>query len=205
MPAYSKERQKYQQSRIRSIMILRPDATLEQIQDALQASTDAPIELTLTYIGKLRNKIFRERTRRNENLNKGARIAYIQDKKRVIEQLLWQEASNRLNPGVVRVMALEKIMKHELELLKAEMDAGFYERTLGKLELATKVEHEHTLAPELLGPIMRALKNYGLVKPKLIEPEHATTNTSNPEPGGGDPASANPAPAAGAAPTVPGL
>jgi len=181
-------------------MVLSSGATLLQIQEALEASVEAPIRLDAHYILKLRKKIYSERLRRNNNLNKGARIAYIQDKHRIIEQRLWGEAANSKNPGVVRVMALEKIMKNELDLLKAEMDAGFYERQIGTLTVNGKVEHEHTLAPEILDPILRALRNYGLIKPKIIEQYASPTPAI---PGGGDQASAIPAPASADAQAIP--
>ena len=201
MPAYSKEREQYHISRIRSILILRPDATFDEIAEALSASTEAPLALERHYISKLKKKIYAERLRRNDNLNRNARIAYIQDKKKVVEQRLWQEATNMKNPGVVRVMALEKIMKNELELLAAEMDAGCYERKIGTLDVNAKVEHQHTLAPELLDPIMRALRNYGLVKPKEIANENATATPALP--GASPAANTNPVNAPGAAEAVP--
>lgn len=174
MPAYSKEREQYHISRVKSVMILAPDAGLEQIQEALEASTQDPLRLDRDYISKIRRKIYAERLQRNNNLNKGARIAYIQDKKKAVEQRLWGEATNMKNPGVVRVMALEKIVKNELDLLKAEMDAGLYERQIGTVKVSGEVEHQHThvLVPEVLDPIMRAFRNYGLIKE--VENEYAT-------------------------------
>lgn len=144
---------------------MRPDATLEEIQEALKESPDAPMELTIHYISKLRKKIFAERLRRNDNLNQGARIAYVQDKKKIIEQRLWAEATNPNNHGAVRVAALQQIIKNELDLLSAEMDAGLFKREVGKLQIETKVEH--TMDKQLIEPILRAFKNYGLVRKQI--------------------------------------
>lgn len=114
-------------------MVLRPDCSLREIQQTMEESPEAPLRLDLNYLAKIKNKIVAERTRRNLNLNLGARIAQIQDKKKMIDARLWAEATNQRNPGVVRVMALEKLIKNDLDLLSSEMDAGIYPRELGTL------------------------------------------------------------------------
>lgn len=130
--------------------------------------------LHLHYIAKLRDKILKERRVRNNNLNLGARLSAIQDQHKAVKVRLWKEATDPTNKDISRVMALEKILKSELELLDAEMDAGFYERKLGTME------HDHTLTigldQDMLAPIILAFKNYGLVDRKVVEPQ----DVSNP-------------------------
>lgn len=172
MPNYADETKKYHESRIRSVMVFQPDASLRAIQEALQASKEAPMSLNLHYIAKLRDKILRERRIRNNNLNLGARLAYIQDQHKAVKVRLWKEATDPNNKDVARVMALDKLLKTELDLLNAEMDAGFYERKLGTLEH----DHTHTLTldKDMLAPIILAFRNYGLVDRKIAETQNAT-------------------------------
>lgn len=158
MPAYSKENQHYYESRIRSIMVLRPEVSLREIQQTLEDSTEAPLHLTLNYISKLKHKIVGERAHRNDNLNKGARIAALQDKHAMVAQRLWVEASNIKNPGVVRVMALKALVELDTKMLNAEMDAGIYERALGTLEVARK-----PISVEDANRIMASLKMWGIL------------------------------------------
>lgn len=62
-----------------------------------------------------------------------------------------------------QVKALEVIMKMDNVLLQTEMDAGIFERKLGTM----KIENEHQLVvgDDAAEGIMRALRNYGIVKP----------------------------------------
>jgi hypothetical protein len=182
MPNYADETKKYQESRVRSVMIFQPDASLRAIQDALENSKEAPMKLELHYLAKIRDKILKERRVRNNNLNLGARLSAIQDEHKAVKIRLWKEATDPHNKDIVRVMALEKLLKTELDLLNAEMDAGFYERKLGTVE----VDHSHTLTldKEMLAPIILALQNYGLADRKIVENENATDPTKTALPDG---------------------
>lgn len=188
MPAYSQEQKKYHESRIRSVMIFQPDASLLAIREALEGSKEAPITLHPHYIAKLRDKILKERRSRNDRLNLGSRLAFIQDLNKAVKVRLWKEATDASNKDIARVMALEKILKTEFELLDAEMDAGFYERKLGTVEHDHL--HEHTLAPDMLAPIILALKNFGVVDRKQVEPQPNAAPDPNPAlpAGSGEPA-----------------
>ena len=53
MGAYSDARQEYHKSRIRDIMILKPDVSLEGIRNALEQSSLDPIRLDRAYIRRL--------------------------------------------------------------------------------------------------------------------------------------------------------
>ena len=161
MPAFSKNAQEYHKSRIRTVMILRPDATIEEIRTALEESGDNPITLDRKYINKLREKIFKERARVNNNLNKTARLRILKEKLQMVERRLWAEATNADNPGVVRVVALKAIGENEIKLLNAEMDAGLYERQLGTL---TEERRMLPLSEDTAKLVTAAMKNWGLIE-----------------------------------------
>ena len=62
------------------------------------------------------------------------------------------------------------------------MTGGVFDRKLGTLAISSKVEHTHRLPEEISAPIMRALENYGLIKPVgyRIKPEPALTAGDTP-------------------------
>lgn len=164
MPAYSKEKQKYHLERVRAALVVRPNASSYEIQKVLKESSEAPLELDRHYIDRLQKKIFIERAKRLERSHLNLRLATIQDKKARVDLLLWSEATNQENPGVVRVMALRELFKNELDLLQSEMDAGVFERHLGTLR-----REPPPLTPEQRERILRAMINWGIVKPKPNE------------------------------------
>lgn len=173
MPKVGKEVQKYYESRIRSVLVFQPDASLADIQKALEDSREAPLHLQIHYVGKLRDKVMRERTNRFNKTVLATRLATIQDKHKAVAVRLWREAMDPHSPAVARIMALDKLMQGEFALLEAEMDAGVYERKLGTVEV--KETHEHTIARELLMPIMAAFQHYGMIR-KEAEKTNGTTN-----------------------------
>ncbi len=176
MPSYSEEQRKYQISRIRAVLILKPNASLREIQETLEESAEAPLHLQLNYIGKLTKKIVSERTRRNDNLNIGSRLSTVQDKKNMIDSRLWIEAANPRNPAIARIAALEKLMKNELELLQAEMDAGLFERKLGTFQINGKITEERKIL------IIQAFQNFGIIKkvdPALLLENKENDNNGN--------------------------
>jgi hypothetical protein len=161
MPAYSEEKRKYHLERVRAVMILRPNATPREIQTVLEQSIEAPLHLDDEYIAKLMKKIIEERRRRLELANLNLRIATIQDKKRLIDERLWREATNPNNPPVARIVALRELFKNELELLQAEMDAGVFTRHLGEIE-----HRPAPLTDAEKAKILSVFLKWGLIKPK---------------------------------------
>ena len=165
------------------MLIFQPTASLREIQKVLENSKEEPLHLDLNYVGKLRDRIFAERTRRNDHRNLKVRLAEIQDEHKAIKTRLWREATDPRSPAVARIMALDKLAKSELELLSAEMDAGLYERKIGTID----VKHEHALAPDMLAPIILALQNYGIVDRKKVEPiQEDAARPTLPSPSGGN-------------------
>lgn len=180
MSRYSKEVEQYNIERVRAVMTVRPGITGNEIARFLESSKTAPLSLDPDYVRKLQKKIIGERTHRARNVNMNLRISEIQDKKRLIDERLWEESGNKSNPGVVRVMALKQLIENEEKILKMEMDSGFLERKLGTVE----VQHVRKLSPEHLRAVVETMKLWGIVRKDEPEPIHATaqTYTSTPEP-----------------------
>ena len=107
-------------------MILQPMATIDMIREALMNSQTDPIDLSRNYLAKVKRKIMGERMHRSKGWNETRRIAEIEDKKQLIDQRLWSEAQNMKNPGVVRVMALQQLLKNEFDLLERQKASGAF-------------------------------------------------------------------------------
>lgn len=124
MPRFSKESQEYFKERIRGVVIIHTQAGPREICEFLKKANPS-IDLSEDYVGKMRKKIMGERAYRVKIANTSLRIAEIQDKHRLIDQLLWEEALDKSNPAMVRIMALTRLSKSEQEMFQIERDAGF--------------------------------------------------------------------------------
>lgn len=162
MPKVSDDRKAYHISRIRTLLVLDPNVSMYAIQEQLEGSEAAPLHLSRPYITKLYKKIMGERTHRNLVLNRGKRLSEIQDKKNQIDRQLWREASNMKNPGIVRVAALEKLMKNELDLLEQEIAAGAFDPDHNNRALTRPVMND-----DHLQLVMAAVEAWGII-PSLI-------------------------------------
>lgn len=171
MSRYSKELEAYHVERVRGVMTVRPNATGSEIVRFLEKS-NTPLSLHPSYVRKLQKKVVGERMHRARNININLRIAEIQDKKRLIDERLWDESNDKTNPGVVRVMALQQLLKNEEIILKMEMDSGFIDRKLGTVE----VNHIRRLSPEQMEAIVATMKLWGIVKDQP-EPIQVTAQT----------------------------
>lgn len=168
----------YHASRIRSVMVLTPGASAYEIQKALERS-DQPLSLDPRYIQKIRDKIIGERARRNDLLTIGPRIAYIQDKKQLIDSQLWRLITDPATGDRAKVQALGLLMKNETDLLQAEMDAGIFERKIGTLAVERgPMESEHKTR------VIDALEKWGMVRtvPQLSTSEKAIVNQDGKQP-----------------------
>lgn len=181
MSKYSKEVEQYHVERVRGVMTVRPGITGNEIARFLEKSKTAPLSLHPDYVRKLQKKVIGERMFRARNLNMNLRIAEIQDKKRIIDERLWEESADKTNPGVVRVMALRQLIENEEKILKMEMESGVIERRLGTVE----VQHTRKLSPEQMQAVVATMKLWGIVKDEEgepIQPSQQTYSLPSPAP-----------------------
>lgn len=159
MPRFSKESQAYFKERIRGVVIIRPQAGPREICEFLRKS-DPAIELSEDYVGAMRKKILGERAHRVKIANTSLRIAEVQDKHRLIDQLLWEEALDKSNPAMVRIMALTRLSKSEQELLQIELDTGFINQTCEH----DKPTRERRLTTEQKKQVIEVMKKWKFVR-----------------------------------------
>lgn len=179
MASFKDETVQYHKERVREVLVLKPNASMRAIREALEGDPRSPLTLDRHYIGKLVRKIHAERAQRYNTAIVESRLAEIQDRTQGVVEQMWRILLDGTADGKGRVMAGKVIIDAEHKLLEAQMNAGIFERKLGTVE----VSHEHKLNPDLAAPILRALRNYGIVNPttavvpykpaELAQPAHA--------------------------------
>lgn len=167
MAAYSDTLKEYHKGRIRDVMILKPNVSVEGIRRVLEMSQDAPLSLDHRYITKLVQKIRAEREIRMDRTRINVRLAELQDRYEAVTEQMWKilldTSLNEVRGGIgARVQAAKTIIEQEEKLLNAQMEAGVFERKIGTLA----IDHQHTLnlPDEIRLPILRAFKNYGIIR-----------------------------------------
>lgn len=179
MPSYSKENQRYHQNRVRAVLVINPQASLREISDSLKSSKTAPLPLDLEYIAKLRKKIEGERANRHAGSGIANRISALQDKIHKLNEQLWQIAADGTTSKKEKIAALKTLAENDLKLLQAEMDAGIYDRQLGKLDIEARrnqpIDEEHQKKIE------QAFEAWGFIKPepKTIEMKQENDTTQS--------------------------
>jgi hypothetical protein len=129
MPTHSKEYQKELMANIRQIIVQKPNVSCRQVAE-IMAKAEKPI--TKEYALKLINKIRVERINRYNTAAAKEAIARFEDLAAVInEELLKVKKETKLD--VVKVMALNSIMKNAKLILDLQFDMGIFERKLGTL------------------------------------------------------------------------
>ncbi len=178
MPSYGKELTEYHKERIKELLVLKPKVSLLSIREALQNDHKNPLLLDKDYIAIIIRKIRGERKHRYDREEVNERLAEIQDHSQSVIEQMWGVLLNPTADDRARVGAAKVIIDSEHKFLEAQMDMGVFERKLGTVD----VEHTHTLAPEVMLPILRALSNYGIIRtdPKLGLPDPAASR-ANPQ------------------------
>lgn len=166
MPRFSKESQEYFKERIRGVVIIRPQAGPKEICEFLKKATPA-IELSEDYVGNMRKKIMGERAYRVKIANTSLRMAEVQDKHRLIDQLLWEEALNKTNPAMVRIMALTRLSKSEQEMFQLERETCFVNQTCEQ----EKPSRPRRLTDRQKTQVIEVLKKWKIVRPRQNDAE----------------------------------
>lgn len=131
MPAYTKEHEQELMSKIRQIMVLKPDASCRQIVDVMQQNGRS---ITKEYVLKLQKKIRGERAHRYDNAAAKEAIAKFEDfVKTMNEELLKLNKETKLD--VVKSITISNIVKNYKMVLDFQFDTGVFERKLGKMTI----------------------------------------------------------------------
>lgn len=165
MGQYSDAKQEYHKSRIRDIMILKPEVSAEAIKAALAQSALDPLNLDRTYIRKLMGKIKKDRIVRIDRADIRERLGIMRETYNLVSEQMWKILLES-NDRKAQVSAGKVIVDAQKNLLESEMNAGVFDRKLGTInfEAGGQIEHVHTLSPELKAPILHALEKYGIIR-----------------------------------------
>lgn len=157
---------------IRDIITIEPLISIAKIQDALfdknfRTSQNKPLDWH--YVAKLRKKIHRQSVESVAQQTAITRIAEFKEKYRIVFERLIRIAfysdelkkEGRQPPSYKeQISALNSIMKIDLAIFNAELDAGIFERHIGTFEIEKRTQ---PLPLELKEAMMKAFINWGIV------------------------------------------
>lgn len=130
MASYGEEKTKEFLSRVRQVIVSKPDATLVQIKQVL---ADNGMNLDIKYIMKLVHKIRRERYTRYDNVTVKNVLAEFEDFINATSVELLKIAKTS-KVDMARIIAHDTRVKHYSLLLDKLFDAGVFERKLGTID-----------------------------------------------------------------------
>jgi hypothetical protein len=184
---------------IRDLVVRNPLISVHQLRRDLADKgfkTNDGNPLDWYYVAKVLRKLNREKAMAVDEQKIGERLAITKERYRVIIEKLWRVIDYRSEylseylmspPSHAEVIsAANTIVKLDLAILKAEMDAGIFERKLGTVDL--NVYRSVPLEPEKAQRIAEAFERWGIdlsliQRPKQIESNHAivpdSTGTAN--------------------------
>jgi hypothetical protein len=122
-------------------------------------------------------KIHGERLQRMNRVSLVEKIAEMEDRYRTVAEQMWKIVLDGTADGKGRVAAAKVIVDAEKNLLDAQMDAGIFTRKLGVMGVAHDHQHTFNLPEDVRAPILRAFRNYGIIKPatyRAIDPAPTT-------------------------------
>ena len=167
MGAYSDAKKEYHKSRIRDIMILKPDVGAEGVQRSLEQSALDPIHLDRGYIRKLMEKIRTDRTLKLDRAEIKERLAVMRETTNLVAEQMWKILLSE-GETKARVAAGKVIIDAQKNMLESEMNAGIFDRKLGTInfDAGGTIHHEHvqTLEPEIKAQLLKAFENYGIIR-----------------------------------------
>jgi hypothetical protein len=180
---------------IRDEVAKNPVISVLQLQGALHKRGFKTAEgnpLHWHYLAKLVRKLNRERAMAVDAQKINERLAITKERYRVIIEKMWKiidykfsyiESDGLYPPDADQIMkAANTIIKLDLAILKAEMDAGIFDRKLGSVDV--NVYRAVPLDPELAERIAAGFKRWGIdlalpgQRPKLADVLDGRTATN---------------------------
>jgi hypothetical protein len=175
---------------IRDIVVRNPVVSVTQLQEDLAKrgfKTAHGNPLDWRYVAKLLRKLTREKALAVDQQKVQLRLAETKERYRVLLETLWRivdwkpeymEQYGIFPPkNEEKIKAVNTILKMDLAILKAEMDAGIFERKLGEVDL--NVYRRVPLAPETAEKIASVFQRWGISlslpeqRPQLAAPADA--------------------------------
>ncbi len=157
MPKLSKGLQQENISRIRRLLVLKPDATAREISEATHLDKE--------YVQKLIGKIRGERAKRMDLKTIDIVLAEFEDVLSESDKRLWKIVNNETASDKNVIAALRELRSNIKEVFDKMFDAGIFERQLGKATI------EHKVSPERVIFLRKAFDNaFGTTKKSIAEP-----------------------------------
>lgn len=171
MPKYIPEYEEEIKIAIRDFIILDPSVSIPRLGKYLKEKkgfeTYKGNELDEKYLTRLLKKVRKEQIDRVDKVKLIGRVSELKERYRLTYEKLIKIAfytKEMMEAGMPppsykdQIEALKTINKLDLEILQAEMDAGIFERHLGKLEGELKVTEEKRIQ------ILAAFRNFNFFK-----------------------------------------
>lgn len=173
---------------IRDILVVDPLISITKLQDALfekgYRSANATV-LDWRYVQKLKHKVHRNTVEQTDRAKVSERVAEMKEKNRLMLERLMrivyysdEMKKEGFTPPSIReqINAINSIVRLDVMVFNAELDAGLFERHLGTIEIE---QRNRPLPPELKAMMLKAFVNWGIV-PKEALPHEPTTITIEP-------------------------
>jgi hypothetical protein len=162
---------------IRDAIVLDPLISIRRLQKILSEKglrTASGGDLDKDYINRLVRKITRESAEQVNRSEVAPRIAEIKERFRLLYDRLIRIAFfdyTKIEPGMPipkhkdQIAAINTIIKWDIAILQAEMDAGIFERQLGTLEVEKR---SRPIDPEKKANIFSALERWGFIEANAV-------------------------------------
>lgn len=153
---------------VRRQMVRNPDVTIFKLQELLSKQYNHAFDKN--FIGKLKNKVHRERTHR-VNKTIGYELAHLEDTINVITEILWEIIDSPQTAVREKISAIRELRSARSMLFEAMLNAGVFERQLGNLKIEKKLSpEEEAEMDKLLASVFRTVG--GLEKSQEIDKMH---------------------------------
>jgi len=138
---YTKERQNEHISKIRRLLVIKPEASIKDIKETL-AGQAKPLVLDKDYINKLVNKIRVEKTKRLDYYTVNKVLADFQDEVAELKRRLWSTITNPDSTDRDKISAIRELRTSSKDLFDKMFDAGVFNRKIGEITLGNKLTAE---------------------------------------------------------------
>lgn len=162
---------------IRDILVIDPLISITKMQDALLEKghkTSSGKVLDWRYVQKLKLKVHRKTVEDTDRAKVIPRIAEMKERYRLMTdkllRIIFAGDDLKSMPASYKdqINAINSLVKLDVLIFNAEMDAGIFERHLGTLEIEKR---NKPLPPELKAVMLKAFVNWGIVPPEAITHE----------------------------------
>ncbi len=149
---------------------------LREMQHQLEQNS---IRLDIDYIGRLRDKILRERAQRADRQVLSSSLAAFEDVLTETTKIAWQIALSNQSTRKERIAALKEIRESHNDLFDKLFDSGVFDRKLGVVEHRPKL----SLTLEQKAQLLETMVRWGIIRPieeygQLPNQKHANTDGS---------------------------